>query len=737
MSEQCNRTISAPVKRKDHDEKIRAQIKYVGDYDTDSKGNPLLTARYIRSTKPHANLLEIKVPPLPEGYFFFSAKDVPFNVSFYPCNDLPVTYTDEQRKALEFSMPVFPEKEILYYGEPLGMIVGPNEGLVRSLVAQTVVEYEDLPATVDFHQSKDILFEAERTIGNPKEAFMDTDDFYIYHVSTGRQYQAYLETQGLIAENTEDGGIFLHGSMQCCYPVKKSVAYALNIPQEKVRIKQDAVGGAFGGKEEFPCFLSTHVAVAAYLTGSSVRLIYDRNEDFQFASKRHPSYSSVRFGVKDKKIVAVDIFCRLDAGAYITSSVDVAVTYFLKTPNVYTFDNLRVHIILVRSNTPPCGAFRGFGNPQANFAIDLSMCHLAADLGIDDIEFRKQYWAKTGGQTSTGGTYHYDVPLEKMFEKACEATDFVRLRREYSKPQTGRYRRGIGIGFSNQGATLPGSVEWDLVKPTVRITKDENNKVTLYTGQVEMGQGSKTAFAKIAATVLGIPYESVEVIYPDTQFCVDSGPTAASRSVMVVGKTVEIAAQKLKDIWEDNKAQEVTGTFDKPDSRWAGYDSVNYVGDSYVDYLWALTVLEVEMDTFTGNVDILNAHAVYSVGTPIDINILRGQMEGGLLQGIGYAHSERMVIGDSGRMFNTAFADYHMPTFLDVPNMSVDFVYDEYDDGPFGAKGAGEIPIPSVPCAYINALEQAMGGPKEHMLKKIPFVPEDVIKEFCENGACM
>ncbi len=734
---QMSQSISTPVKRKDHDEKISGRVKFVSDYIYDSNNERYYSGHFVRSAKAYAKILSITPPKMPDDYTFITKDDVPNNISYYPCNDLPISYSDEERNRFSCSMPIFPEDTAMYYGQPLAMIVGPDDAMVRKLIAQTKVEYEEYPPIIDFVQSKEIFFEAERTVGSPKEAFMDTDDFYIEHVTTGRQYQAYLEPQGLAAENTGDGGIFLHGSMQCPFPVKQAVAMALNLDEDKVRVRQDATGGGFGGKEEFPSFLASFVAVAAYVTGKSVRIVLDRNEDLQFASKRHPSYSSVRFGVKDGEIVAVDVLCKLDAGAYITSSADVAMTYFLKFPNAYTFPNLHVHIMLMRSNTPPCGAFRGFGNPQSCFAIDNAMCHLASDLGVDSLAFRRKYWAKTGGMTATGGTYHYKVPLEDMLAMAEKSTDYSIKRALYDKPQTGRYRRGIGIGFANQGATLAGSNEWVFVKATARLHKSADGRVEVITGQCEIGQGIRTAFAKIVAKTLNISVDMVDVNYPDTSRCANTGPTAASRSVMIVGKAVMTAALNLKKIWEDGKEQEAIGIYDVPDEKWEGFDFEKFVGDSYAEYLWSNTVVEVEVDTYTGKVRILNAHGVYGVGTPIDINILTGQMEGGLLQGIGYAAFERMVIGESGRMFNTAFADYHMPTFSDVENLSVEFCEDKYDFGPFGAKGAGEIPIPAVPSAYLSALEQALGGTKEHKLRKVPFVPEDVIKEFCEEGAMM
>lgn len=736
-------SISEPVKRLDHDEKIRGEAKYAADYTADSKGRPLLTGRLVRAMIPHGRVKAVILPELPEGYRFIGPDDVPVNLSVYRLGVASGLIPPEKKPSFEESMPVFAGDEIEYAGQPVGMIVGPDAKLVRELAEKCLVEAEELPAVIDFLQAKDEMAVFERSVTDDEHddsfsAMMDADDFYLYRFRTGRQYHAPMETQAMIAE-FDDGGVFIHGSMQCPFFVREAVAFALALPEEHVRVAQDAVGGGFGGKEDFPSLLGPQVAAAAYAMHASVRVVFDRSEDLQFAGKRHPTYSKIRFGVKGGKIIAVDADCIMDAGAYSTSSPDVAQKYLLSFPGAYDIPNIRVKVRLVKTNTPPCGAFRGFGNPQCNFSMDMAMNHLAADLGIDGLEFRRSYLLRQGDRTSAGGTHYDPVPLPEMLEMADRATDCLEKRRAYSgRLQTGRFRRGVGISFAVQGSTFDGAAEWEVLKPAVTLTKSPEGVVEIHSAHVEIGQGVRTVLCKVAAETLGIPLENVFHAYVDTSCTPDSGPSVASRGAVIVGETVRRAAEKLKAEWVDGVGQSVTTVYDAlPMSHPFAFDELTMRGDAYSHFLWAVTVVEAEVDTVTGNVRIDNAHAVYNVGTPLDINILRGQMEGGLLQGLAYAACENPVIGETGRMFNTGFADYHVPTALDIPKLSVDFQYEEYEGGPFGAKAAGELPAAGAPAAYLMAVEQALGGPGMYRLKTIPFTAEDVIRTITPGGLCM
>lgn len=231
---------------------------------------------------------------------------------------------------------------------------------------------------------------------------------------------------------------------------------------------------------------------------------------------------------------------------------------------------------------------------------------------------------------------------------------------------------------------------------------------------------------------LNLPLEKVFYDHPDTSRVPDSGPTVASRSLMVVGELLRRAAIKLRNEWEDGKDQIVEERFKEPDFMIPFYLD-KFQGDAYPDYAWGAQAIEVEVDTLTGQTKILGAYASFDVGTPIDYNIVMGQMEGGFLQGIGYASIEHMDYDDKGRIRNNTFSDYLIPTTIDVPNLDVQLHVREYPDGPYGAKGAGEVPLVGAPGAYVEAVEQALGG--KINLEHAPFTAEDTIKALAEEEA--
>ena len=718
--------ISKPVIRKDHKSKITGNEKYVGDFQCACDGGEILSGRLLRTEKAHAEIISVTVPQLPENYFYIDGRDAPRNVSYYPLNDTEALLTEEEAERIKNSMPLFADKVSEYAGQPVGMIAGPDKTIVRELVKACSIEYRELPAVIGLKDAKEVLARYERTLGKYESAFLSADFIYEETFSTGRQYQAYMETQSIMAEPESDGRILIHGSMQCPFTVRNSVAYTLGCDAEQIHIRQDAIGGAFGGKEDFPSFIAPQAAVAARKTGKAVRLSFDRSEDLQFNYKRHPSLTHVRAAVKNGKVTALDIDAKLDAGAFLVSSGDVAMRFFTTFPGVYSIPNLHVTVNVMKTNTPPNGAFRGFGGPQCEFSMDMVMAHIADELQTDDLEFRAMHMAAKGKCTATGGEYQFEVPLPRMIEMAQTSTAYSEKRMNYFSMRSGRLKSGIGIAFANHGCPLGGDIEWELVKPKVRIRKHADNTVDLFTSQTELGQGVRTAFCKIAAKALGIPYDQVNSFYPDSDETSDTGVTAASRSIVCVGKTVEDAALKLKKIWKDGEEQEVTAQYEKPENA-ADFDLSTMTGTQYNDYSWSVVVVEVLVDILTGNVKITNAHGIYSVGTPIDENILTGQMEGGLLQGLGFSAMERMVIGKNGKMFNTSFADYHIPTATDIPSLSVEFERSDYPGGPAGAKGAGELPLVGVAAAYVRAVEQALGKVKPVKISHVPFVAEDVL----------
>lgn len=697
--------ISRPVVKKDHEAKMSGRAVYVCDYPDGG----LLCGKLVRSERPRARIVGVSVPELPEGYFWVGRTCVP---------------GDNRVNIVKDDTPVFAEDVVEFVGEAIGMVVGPDKDVVERIRDGVEVAYEDLEPCLDPLESDVAFFEYEFGHGDLDGAFAEADQVFEETFRTGAQEQAYLETQAMIAEPEEDGHMFVHGSMQCAYYVKGAVMRALGCGPDEVHIYQDVTGGGFGGKEAFPSILGCQVAVAARTANAPVRVVFDRREDMEFTSKRHPSVNTYRLAVKDGRVTAMDIDVVFDAGAYTTLSAVVLQRGIIAAPGVYNVPNIHVKGRAMKTNSSPSGAYRGFGAPQTFFSVELMMDHVARALGVDPLIFKEEHLVAQGDATSTGGRYHFPVPLPAMIEEVEELCDYRAKRERYSAPQTGRYRRGIGMSMYFHGAGFTGTGERDVIKATAKLHKYPDGRVEVLASNGEIGQGLRTTFPKIVANELNIPLEQVFYDHPDTARVPDSGPTVASRSLMTVGELLRKAAVRLRSEWVDGEDQEITEHYRQPDFM-IDFDMDTFSGDAYPTYAWAVNAIEVELDTLTGTTEILGAYGSFDVGTPIDYNIVMGQMEGGYLQGIGYASIEQIGYDASGRIRNNSFSDYLIPTAKDAPNLQCVLHVEKYPDGPYGAKGAGELPLVGAPGAYVEAMEQALGGVPLH---HAPFTAEDSIK---------
>ena len=704
--------ISKSVVRKDHEPKMSGRSLYVGDYGNEG----VLTGKFLRAKAARAQILSVKVPELPPGYFYIDRRDVP------GVNKVHIVMDDT---------PVFAEDITEYIGEPIAMVAGPDPKKVDELLAAIQVDWEELEPVLDIRKSDTVFFDYEYGKGNLEEAFAQADKVYEEEFSTGYQDQTYLETQAMMAEPEENGRMFVHGSLQCAYYVHTALMQALGCGPDEVHVLQDVTGGGFGGKEDFPSILGCQAAVAARKAGAPVRCVFDRREDLEFTPKRHPSLCTYRAAVKDGCVTALDIEVLFNAGAYTTLSAVVLQRGVICASGVYNIPNLHVHGKAMKTNTVPSGAYRGFGAPQTFFAVELLMDHIAKDLGEDSLDFKERHLVKQGDPTSTSGVYHFPVPLPAMIDEVDAACDFRRKHREYALPQSGRFRRGIGMSMYFHGAGFTGSGERDIIKAVCRLLKRADGTVEILAANGEIGQGLRTTFPKIVANELGLPLDKVFYEHPDTARVPDSGPTVASRSLMIVGELLRRCAVRLKEEWRDGEEQVVEEHFREPDFMIPFYLD-KFQGDAYPTYAWGVNAIEVEVDTYTGLTRILGAYGSFDVGTPMDEGIVLGQMEGGFLQGIGYASMESMSYDSRGRIRSNSFSDYLIPTAADVPNLKCMLHVEKYPDGPYGAKGAGELPLVGAPGAYVEAMEQALGG--RVRLHHAPFTPEDAMKVIAKEG---
>jgi CO/xanthine dehydrogenase Mo-binding subunit len=527
--------------------------------------------------------------------------------------------------------------------------------------------------------------------------------------------------------------------MQCPYYVHKAMKALLGCGPDGVVIAQSVTGGGFGGKEEYPSMLAAHVALLAAKARRPVKIVYDRDEDIAATTKRHPCRTRHRLAVDAAgEPIAVDIDVVMDGGAYLTLSPVVLSRGVLHAAGPYRCPVVRVRGRVVATNYPPHGAFRGFGAPQTTFAYERQMQKLARARGEDGLQLRKRLALRAGDTTATGQLLGASVGTDEVIA-AIERTAGPPPAREGRNAAGAPVRRGRGVCFYFHGAGFTGSGEQRLAgRATVAVTA--GGRFEVRSSSTDIGQGAITIFTQIAAAALGVDPADIDVIDPSTARVPDSGPTVASRTCMVVGGVVERAAAALRarlEAWGKERgvaggaaalakayaaaAGELAETVTYAPPPGIQWDDATYTGAAYPVYGWAACLVDVAVDLDTCEVAIERCVQAVDVGKAINPAIVKGQIEGGTLQALGWAVLEDVVYRD-GRVANANMTNCIVPTFADSPELETILVEVPYPYGPSGAKGVGEIPMDGPAAAVANAVEDALGCPFD----ELPISPERV-----------
>ena len=624
--------------------------------------------------------------------------------------------------------------------EPVLLLAHADRERLYDALAHVRITYAAEDAVFDFEQSTTVLKEMSIKKGNGEKGFAAADVIVEGTYRTGHQEQLYIETNGVIAR-PENGGITVYGSMQCPYYVVRALETLFGLPRKLIRVVQVTTGGGFGGKEEYPSIIAGHAALLARKAGCPVKMMYDRHEDLLATTKRHPSCVHHKTGVrKDGTLTAIEIDLDLDGGAYVTLSPVVLSRAAIHATGPYRCDNVCIRGRVLQTNTPPSGAFRGFGAPQSQFAAELQMDRIAAKLDLDPIDLRRKNLFRTGDVTATGQRLKDSVSAEVVLDRALKRHKKAQVKQQRSRKTVAvRHStplRGTGVALFFHGSGFTGGGEVKLAsRAGVALTE---NGVRILCASTEIGQGTRTMLAQIVADSLEIPYEWIETSDPDTSRVPDSGPTVASRTCMVVGRILERAARKLRaqiggyDSPKDFRRRarlllaergdvEVVETYAPPsDIVW---NDQTYEGDAYGAYAWGCNIADVEVDPSTYQARCTQLTAAIDVGCAIHPILVEGQIEGGSLQAIGWALYEEVVVRD-GEMKNAQLTNYTIPTTLDTPPMDVELVEEPYRNGPFGAKGVGECPMDGPAPAILSAIRQATGV----ALDAIPATPERIFR---------
>jgi CO/xanthine dehydrogenase Mo-binding subunit len=732
-----NSIVGRAVPRKEGRDKVTGRSQYVDDLVLPN----MLFGATVRSQIPRGRIRNITFGSGIDWdeFVIVSAKDIPGK------NCIALIGDDQPCLANEF---------VNHPEEPVLLLAHPDRHLLPKAVEAVSIEYDPLPAVFTIEDSErrsdivwgeDNIFKTYLIEKGDVDGVWDKADHIVEgEYTTGAQEQLYIENNGMIAAFDAAEGITVWGSLQCPYYIHKALMTLCALPAEKVRVVQMETGGAFGGKEEYPSMIAAHAALLAIKSGNPVKIIYDRMEDMAATTKRHPSRTRHRTAIsKDGKILGGEIDFTIDGGAYLTLSPVVLSRGAIHAGGPYYWPSVRIHATAVATNAPPHGAFRGFGAPQSLFAMERHMDRIARAVGLSPVEIRRRNFLQPGQSTTTEQVVREPIDLGKLLDRALEVSDYHAKKQGFAKGnQLGATRKGMGIAAFLHGAGFTGSGERYL-SSVVGVEGCADGTVRVLVSSTEFGQGTKTVLSQIAAEALGLPYENVGMAQPDTLEVPNSGPTVASRTVMVVGKLVQSAAlgirqtlissNLLSDTYTAAEFRVACGNYVAAHGEfrsWSRYeapsdifwDDQKYRGEAYAAFAWAVYIAEVTVDLTTYSVSVDDFVALQEVGKVLHPLLARGQIIGGVAQAIGFSLYEK-VVWQNGRMQNSQMTNYIIPTSSDLPPIRVHFEELGNVYGAYGAKGIGELPMDGPAPAIVNAVQDALGV----YFNSIPLLPEDIM----------
>jgi CO/xanthine dehydrogenase Mo-binding subunit/aerobic-type carbon monoxide dehydrogenase small subunit (CoxS/CutS family) len=735
LSAEKHREVGRIQVRPDALRKVTGEAKYTDDL----KFPDMLYACVKRAEVPHAILRQIDVSQaqaLPGVRAVLTAENLP-GERFHGL----VT--------LDWPILVGVGERIRYVGDAVAILAAESQDIASKALDLITIDFEPqrvvktplealLPGAPILHERGNQLKHIQVRKGDVSQGFNEADLVLEHTFQIPATEHLFMEPECSLARLTPAGQMEIYVGSQIPYSDRQQVAQALGWPEERVRIIGQFVGGGFGGKEDIAGQI--HAALLAQATGRPVKLLFDRHESMLVHPKRHSTQIRVKAGVKrDGSLTAVETELYGDTGAYASLGEKVMERATTHSTGPYEIPHVSSDCYAMYTNNPPAGAFRGFGVAQSTFAIESMMDMLAKELGMDPIRLRRKNALREGGITSTGQILRDSVGLLDCMDKVEAEMDKRGGDHPFASRLEGNIRKawGFAAGYKNTGF---GGGATDAASAEVELFAD--GTLEARTSSAELGQGLSTVLQLIVSQELDVSPSQVSVLLMDTDLTPDGGATTASRQTYVSGNAVRLAASSLRQaiisvlaekidlppdqirfsdgvvlagshrfplesIVEMMNAEghktRVRYEYQAPTTRALGEE-----GDIHIAYSFAAQAAEVSVDTRTGEVTVLQVITANDVGKCLNPLGLQGQAEGGVMMGIGGALMENFIV-DNGIIFTDRMARYRTPSILHTPEIVSFVVEHPTRDGPYGAKGVGEIAgIPTAP-AIINAIYNAVG----------------------------
>lgn len=727
------RTIGQSVRRPDAIDKVTGRMLFPGDLRMEH----MLYAKVLFSDRPHARIVSVDTrlaEEVPGVAAVLTHRDVPVNEYGLMFKDQPALNGDKVRSVFDRVALVIAETQE----------VGQQ---ARDLVR---VVYEDLPVVVDprvameagapvIHERWPDNIQTHRHIRKGDvEAVFARQDVVVVEADyfTPHQEHAYLQPEAGIGYIDDEGRMTVHAAGQWSHDDLHQIAHMLDLPPDRVRVIYAPAGGAFGGREDMS--IQHLLALAAFCLGKRgirrpVKIVWDRKESFRGHHKRHPYYMHFKAAAtRDGKLLAVEAKLVADIGAYSSSSSAVLNNAVSIATGAYEVPNVKVDGYNVFTNNIVAGAFRGFGALQATFAAELQMSKLAAELGIDPVVFRLKNALHEGSVLATQSVIPPGVSARETLMHAAEAAGWTDQGKPQQIPQDEQFAgtlRGIGVatGYKNvcysfgfpDKATARCEVHGDRVV----------ERAILRIGVSEVGQGVLAVVGQMASEALGIPYDRVEVMNADTAEVPEAGSCSASRSTFMAGNAIKLACEAALEAWKSGERPAIAERTYRPRPT-SLYDPETGVCDPHVTYGYGTQIAAVEVNTQTGQVRVKEVWAAQDVGQAVNPILVEGQIEGAISQAEGWTLLEDFVMQD-GHLRTESYADYLIPTVYDVPEAVHPLILEVADpQGPYGARGVGEMPMLTLAPAILDAIHDATGV----WFDRLPIKAEDVLLALKQEG---
>jgi CO/xanthine dehydrogenase Mo-binding subunit len=710
--------IGTSVPRPDALGKVTGEAAYPADLIRPG----MLHLRVVFAGRPHARILRINSEAAlahPGVVAVLTAADVPNNAYGLVEPDQPALCGDLVR----------------FTGDKVALVAAVTKEAAEAGAALVAVEYEDLPAVTDpraalapdaplvhAERESNVLLHVPLRKGDPDAAFAGADVVLDGEFHTTWQEHAFLQPEAGIAWVEPDGRLVVRTAGQWLHEDRRQIAEMLGLPPEQVVVQYAAIGGAFGGREDLS--IQHLLALAAWKLRRPVALQWSREESMIAHHKRHPMTIRCAWGAtREGQITAVRAEVLADGGAYASTSVEVLKCATLFATGCYEIPNLAVDGYVVYTNNVPAGAFRGFGAPQAQFAAESMVARLAHALGMDSAELRRRNIYREGSLEPTQNPVPAGVSALPVLERCL---DEARQRLGYGQPRTQpapHLRRGVGLacGIKNVGYSF-GFPEQSAA--TVELFgKAELERARVRIGAADVGQGAHLALRQIAAEALGISLERVEMVTDDSAEAPNAGSASASRMTLMGGRAVHDAALAARAKWSATEEYAAEATVQFHPTPTTALDPVTGAGRPNYCYGYAAQAVEVEVNTLTGQVQVLKIVSVHDVGRAINRQQVEGQIEGCLAQALGYALLEDFLVRD-GRVLTPYLSTYLLPTILDMPPEVYPIILELADpEGPYGARGVAEMALVPFAPAVAAAIHDATGI----WLGQQPMTPERVL----------